>query len=136
MLRTGFVKACALRATSAVIQLPEAVWGVGAMALEKRDVRETGQSIYLTRILPKLPEGDKGKMVVIDVDSGDYEVDADQAAALKRLLARRPDARAWTEEFQDPRVFRMGWRGTYGRLSFDDEATAFINRLNSDISDD
>lgn len=90
------------------------------MSAGRREIKSAGRSIFQTKILGKLTDNDKGKMVVIDVDSGDYEVDADQAAALKRLLARRPDARAWTEEFQEPRVFRMGWRGTYGRLSFDE----------------
>ena len=79
---------------------------------------------------------DKGKKVVIDVDSGDYEVDAVEKLAVDRLLSRRPDACMWTVEFEGPRVFRMGWRGTYGRLSFDDGAAAFIERLNSEMNDD
>ena len=107
-----------------------------AVQRNESDIAEAGQSIYGSRIFWKLADDDKGKMVVIDVDSGDYEVDAVEAKALERLLSRRPDACTWTEEFQGPRVFRMGWRGTYGRVSFDDEATAFINRLNSDKNDD
>lgn len=89
------------------------------MAIERENIKEVGQSIYQARVMWKLADSDKGKMVVIDIDSGDYEVDADEAAAMNRLLARRPDAYMWTEEFQGPHIFRMGWRGTYGRLSFD-----------------
>lgn len=85
------------------------------MAIERKDadVQATGRNVYVTRILWKLPDGDKGKMVVIDVDSGDYEADADEAAARKRLLARRPHASTWTEEFQGPPAIRGGWRMAY-----------------------
>lgn len=85
------------------------------MAVEREDAKETGQSIFLTRILPNLPDSDKGKMVVLDVDSGEYEVDADERAALDRLLARRPDACIWTEEFQVMPKIRASWRMTYGK---------------------
>ena len=106
------------------------------MAVERGDVKKAGERIYMARVMWKLNDSDKGKMVVIDVDSGDYEVDADEAVALERLLARRPDARAWPVKFQGQHVFRGGWRLTYGRLSFDDEATVFIKKLNSGPNND
>ena len=84
------------------------------------DIKRMGRDIYGSKVMWKLADDDKGKMVVIDVDSGDYEVDAIEAKALEKLLSRRPDACTWTEKFQGPRVFRMGWRATYGRLSFDE----------------
>ena len=83
------------------------------MAVERGDVKKAGERIYMARVMWKLNDSDKGKMVVIDVDSGDYEVDADEAVALERLLARRPDARAWPVKFQGQRVFRGGWRLSY-----------------------
>ena len=84
------------------------------------DIAEAGRSIYRSEVVWKLAEADRGKAVVIDVDSGDYEVDAIEAKALEKLLSRRPDACTWTEKFQGPRVFRMGWRATYGRTVFDE----------------
>ena len=106
------------------------------MAVEKKDVKEAGQSIYRSKVVWKLADSDKGKMVVIDVDSGNYEVDADETIALERLLALRPDARTWTEEFRGPHIFRMGWRGTYLNYSLDDDAASFISKLNSSPKND
>ena len=85
------------------------------MAVEREDIRETGQSIFFTKILPRLPDSDKGKTVVLDVDSGDYEVDAVEARALERLLSRRPEACTWTAEFQVMPEFRASWRMTHGK---------------------
>ena len=107
------------------------------MAVERKDgdVKEAGQSVYLTRILWKLPDGDKGKMVVIDVDSGDYETDADEAAARKRLLARRPHARTWTEEFQGPPVIRVGWRMAHPNFMESDEDIALFGQLVKELNE-
>jgi hypothetical protein len=33
--------------------------------------------------------------VLIDVESGDYEIDSNELAAEQRLHARRPDAQVW-----------------------------------------
>jgi len=38
---------------------------------------------------------EKGKFVVIDIYSGDYEIDERDADASVRLLNRRPDALTW-----------------------------------------
>ena len=39
------------------------------------DISSRGQDIYRNRIRSLVEPGGKGKFVVIDVDSGDYEVD-------------------------------------------------------------
>ena len=44
------------------------------------------------RILLLMKGEDKGKVVVMDVNSGDYEIDYDDAASLFNRLERRPDA--------------------------------------------
>ena len=60
------------------------------MAVEKKDAASIGRKIYENRILPQVKPEDKGKVVVIDVNSGDYEVGYDDAAAMFSLLKRRP----------------------------------------------
>ena len=49
-----------------------------------------GEAIYLERIFPTLGQGEKGKFVSIDIESGDYEIDAEQPYAMLRLRERRP----------------------------------------------
>ena len=56
-----------------------------------------GPLIFSESIKDTLDDADFGKVVVIDIDSGDYEIDYDDAAALFRLLERRPDAYTWAE---------------------------------------
>lgn len=59
---------------------------------EPGDIAALGEAIYRERIQPKLDPIEKGSFVVIDVETGDYEVDEGDAAATRRLLQRRPAA--------------------------------------------
>lgn len=59
------------------------------------ELARLGDEIYERDISPHLKEDDKGKYVLIDVVSGDYEIDRSEIAASKRLRARRPDAQVW-----------------------------------------
>lgn len=54
-----------------------------------------GDEIYARDIHPNLTDHDEGKFVLIDIDTGAYEIDADEIAASDRLLARHPDAQVW-----------------------------------------
>ena len=84
------------------------------------DAAIVGRAIYNEKILPTLGPEHKGKVVVIDVNSGDYEIaDKDLAASL-RLRERRPDAYTWAERVGFPAVHRLGFRGTYGTLPIDE----------------
>ena len=49
-----------------------------------------GQAIYREKIRPLVHPQHKGKMVIIDVETGDYEMDESAGAAADRLLKRRP----------------------------------------------
>lgn len=51
------------------------------------------KQIYDETIRPTVEPARVGEFVAVDVDSGEFEVDADKLAALDRLRARRPDAR-------------------------------------------
>lgn len=51
-----------------------------------------------------------GKIVVVDIETGAWEMDADEIAASKRLEARNPDAQIWMVCVGSPYVrrFRAG----------------------------
>jgi len=49
-----------------------------------------GREIYERRVRPELRQEDEGAFVVIDVESGDYEVAADEEEAFARVEARHP----------------------------------------------
>ena len=78
------------------------------MTADNTDAPVIGRAIYDEKIRGKMQPEDKGKLVVIDIHSGDYEADHDDAAALFRLLARRPGAYVWLERFGYPTPYVKG----------------------------
>ena len=48
--------------------------------------------------------------VLIDIETGDYEVDAADITALHRLLARRPEAQVWMRRVGSRSAYRLGPR--------------------------
>ena len=78
------------------------------MPTDQAHAEAVGRAIYQEKIRDTLGPDDQGKLVVIDIASGDYEIDADHIAALLRLRQRRPNARTWTERVGHPAAYRMG----------------------------
>ena len=74
------------------------------------DVAQRGDAIYEQHVEPRLGADDEGKFVVIDVDTGAYEIDADEVAAFDRLLARQPHANIWLRRIGSPYARRFGPR--------------------------
>ena len=58
----------------------------------KEEFARRGDEIYERDILSTLDSGQQGQFVAIDIETGAYEVDADEMAAADRLFARVPDA--------------------------------------------
>lgn len=64
-----------------------------------------GDAIYKWDILPKLVAKDVGKFLAIDIETGEYEISADELKAGNKLLARLPDAQIW--------MVRIGYASTH-----------------------
>lgn len=62
----------------------------------KEELPRRGDAIYDRDVSPHVGPDDEGKFVVIDIETGAYELDRDELAASDRLLARRLDAQMWT----------------------------------------
>ena len=58
----------------------------------KKEICDRGEEIYQEQIKPLVEPQEKGKFVVIDIESGDYEIDREHLAATRRLRERRPDS--------------------------------------------
>ena len=56
------------------------------------EIGALGQKIYQEQIKSLVYPAEKGKFLIIDVESGDYELDEKAIVASKRLWQRRPDA--------------------------------------------
>ena len=71
------------------------------MAVKKEDIALVGVAMY-EKIRAEMEANEWGRMVVIDVNSGDYEVADDDLTATMRLFERRPDAVTWGELVGQP----------------------------------
>ena len=58
-------------------------------------------------VRPLLRPEDDGKFVAVDVQSGEYEIDEDDYAAVSRLLARKPSAEVWLGRIGQSAAYRM-----------------------------
>lgn len=57
-----------------------------------REIVERGQAIYESRIRPLVERDHFGKYLVLDIETGDNEIDADHLAASDRAATKHPDA--------------------------------------------
>jgi hypothetical protein len=76
----------------------------------KEEFAQRGDLIYQTQILPQVEADNHGKIVAIDIETGDFEVDAREIAACNKLEARHPDAQIWIVRVGSRHVRRFGGR--------------------------
>ncbi len=81
--------------------MPERAYGPGEVAAR-------GEAIYRDLVGSQIEPLEKGMFVVIDVESGDYEIDERDAVATRRLLNRRPNAVTYG--------VRVGHRAAYSHV--------------------
>jgi len=76
----------------------------------KEEFARRGNDIYERDVRPKVADGNEGKIVAIDIETGMFEVAEDTLTASDRLLARRPDAQTWFVRIGHPALHRFGPR--------------------------
>ncbi len=74
------------------------------------EVVKRGRKLYDQEIRPKVEADNKGKFLVINVETGEYEMDADDVAAAKRARSRFPDAPLFSMRVGYPGAYRLGGR--------------------------
>ena len=80
---------------------------------KSNDISVIGRRIYQERILPNLAPSDKGKVIFIDIETGGYEIDADECAAMERFMERFPNAVGWSERVGYPYVHSFGYSSAF-----------------------
>jgi hypothetical protein len=76
----------------------------------KEEFAQRGDELYESEIRSQVEEGNHGKIVAIDLETGDFEVDASEIAACDRLEARHPEAQIWIVRVGSRHVRRFGGR--------------------------
>jgi hypothetical protein len=93
------------RVRNAIIQ------SMSATQLSASEIVARGTRIYETRLRPLLEPAHNGEYVVIDVETGEYEVDADHLMASDRAAAKRAGAPLYATRVGMRTVTRIGGRG-------------------------
>ncbi|MEA5471538.1 hypothetical protein [Spirulina sp. 06S082] len=76
----------------------------------KEEFAQRGDLIYQTQIRSQVEAGNHGKIVAIDLETGDFEIDAREIAACTKLEARHPNAQIWIVRVGSRHVRRFGGR--------------------------
>ena len=63
--------------------------------LPREEVAQRGDEIFETRIAPAITDEEPQWYVLIDVESGAYEIDTSEITASNRLRVRCPEAQVW-----------------------------------------
>jgi hypothetical protein len=71
------------------------------------EIARLGAEAFDRHVRPALRPEDDGKFVAVDIDTGDYEIDPDDYAAVTRLRNRLPSAEVWLGRVGEPAAYRM-----------------------------
>ena len=79
------------------------------------EIVQRGKALYESELRSKVEAANKGKILVIDIETGEYEIDDDHLVAAERALARRPEAALFAMRIGYPSLGRIGARFTAGK---------------------
>ncbi len=82
---------------------------IGHTRFSLEEIGRRGQRLYEESIRAKVEtEPNIGKQIVIDIETGDYDIDEDGLAASRRLLARHPGAALYGARIGYDAVYALG----------------------------
>ena len=76
----------------------------------KEEFAQRGDELYQTQIRSQVEEGNYGKIVAVDIETGSFELADDTMPAVQQLYARIPDAQPWVIRIGHRAVHRFGSR--------------------------
>jgi hypothetical protein len=75
--------------------------------LSREELARRGDETFARQVRPVLRPEDHGQFVALDVESGAFEVDADEHAAVTRLHGRVQGAQVWLVRTGYPTTHRL-----------------------------
>jgi hypothetical protein len=81
---------------------------INQLQYTKEEFAQRGNEIYESQVRPKIEEGNQGKIVAIDIETGAFELAKDAMTASKRLLEKQPNAQIWRIRIGHKGVHRFG----------------------------
>jgi hypothetical protein len=80
----------------------------------KEEFAHRGDAMYESAVRPHLKPNDHGKFAAIDIETGQYEIDADELAACNRLEKRVSSPQTWLVRIGSRYLVRFGGREVRG----------------------
>ena len=71
----------------------------------KEEFARLGDEIYEQKIRPQVKPDDYGKIIAIDIETGEFEMASDTMTATRQLYDKLPNAQPW--------VVRIGYRAVH-----------------------
>ena len=75
-----------------------------------QEIGQRGKAIYEQQIRPHIEDDNIGKFLVVDINTGDYEIAEDDLTASNRAIAKNPDAILYGVRIGHPTAYRFGGR--------------------------
>ena len=72
------------------------------------EIAERGQALYVREIQGSLAASDRGKFLVLDIETGEYELDTDGLAAVQRARTKHPDGAFYVIRVGQSAAYRLG----------------------------
>ncbi len=72
------------------------------------EIVRRGQALYEQQLCAQVAADNMGKFLALDIETGEYEIDTDERAALTRAKAKRPDAPLYLLRIGSPTAYRLG----------------------------
>jgi hypothetical protein len=76
----------------------------------KEEFARRGDALYEKKVRPHVKARDNGQFAAIDIETGEFAIDADELKACRKLRQRLPDAQIWMVRVGSPYVHRIGGR--------------------------
>lgn len=76
--------------------------------ISSHEIVQRGKKLYDDKIKSDVEQGNVGRFLVVDVESGDYEIDDEDVKASLRLLDRHPGAPIYGLRIGFPVAYRFG----------------------------
>jgi hypothetical protein len=81
---------------------------VQQLRYSKEEFARRGNEIYESQVRTQVEQGNHGKIVAIDIETGAFALAKDTMTASDRLLERYPDAQIWCVRIGHRGVHRFG----------------------------
>ncbi len=72
------------------------------------EIVERGEALYNQQIRAEVETGNEGKFLVLDIETGAYEVDEDELAAVQRAKANNSNAALYLMRIGYATAYRLG----------------------------